>query len=371
MKKTLGMQVRDKAYQLALKGMFRMDPEQIHVVMNRAIGLLHSAGPLNRALNRVWPVNDPVLHQEVFGVSFPRPLGLAAGFDKNAAAADAWGPIGFGYAELGTVTAEGQPGNPTPRLFRLKADKAILNRMGFNNEGALNAAENLRKRRYHDPIGINIGKTKVTPAEKAIDDYRRSASVLGELADYLVVNVSSPNTPGLRDLQAVESLRPILSAVQECTTRPVLVKIAPDLSDDDVDAVADLALELNLAGIVATNTTISRENLQTPANEVEAMGAGGVSGPPVAARSLEVLRRLHDRVGDQLVLISVGGISTPEQAWERITSGASLLQGYTGLIYGGPDWIQHIHQGIAAQVRAHGLGNISQAVGSGLEWKKL
>ena len=243
--------------------------------------------------------------------------------------------------------------------------------MGFNNKGAAAAAENLRKRRYSDVIGINIGKTKVTPAEHAVEDYRRSASVLGDLADFLVVNVSSPNTPGLRDLQAVESLRPILSAVQECTAVPVLVKIAPDLSDADVDAVADLALELGLDGIVATNTTISREGLKTPAAEVKEMGAGGVSGPPVAERSLEVLRRLNERVGGQLTLISVGGISTPEQAWERITSGASLLQGYTGLIYGGPDWIRNIHRGIAAQIRAHGLSNISQAVGSGLPWKPL
>jgi len=364
-------QLRAQAYQLALRGMFTLSPERIHEIINTALSGLQAAGPANRALAKILPVNDPVLRQEVFGVEFPRPLGLAAGFDKNAAAADTWTPIGFGFAELGTVTAQAQPGNPAPRLFRLKADKAILNRMGFNNKGAAAAAENLRKRRYSDVIGINIGKTKVTPAEHAVEDYRRSASVLGDLAEFLVVNVSSPNTPGLRDLQAVESLRPILSAVQECTAVPVLVKIAPDLSDADVDAVADLALELGLDGIVATNTTISREGLKTSAAEVKEMGAGGVSGPPVAERSLEVLRRLNERVGGQLTLISVGGISTPEQAWERITSGASLLQGYTGLIYGGPDWIRNIHRGIAAQIRAHGLSNISQAVGSGLPWKPL
>ena len=201
-----------------------------------------------------------------------------------------------------------------------------------------------------------------------MDDYRQCASVLGDLADYVVVNVSSPNTPGLRDLQAVESLRPIMEAVVESTSSPVLVKIAPDLSDEDIDAVADMAVEVGLAGIVATNTTISREGLSTPANEVAAMGAGGVSGPPVAERSLEVLKRLHARVGEKLVLVSAGGISTPEQAWERITAGASLLQGYTGLIYGGPDWIRDIHRGIAQQIHAHGLSTISEAVGSGLEW---
>lgn len=242
--------------------------------------------------------------------------------------------------------------------------------MGFNNEGAADVADNLRRRKTDDVIGINIGKTKVVPAEQAVDDYRRSASLLGDLADYLVVNVSSPNTPGLRDLQAVESLRPILATVQESTSVPVLVKIAPDLSDEDVDAVADLALELGLAGIVATNTTISREGLSTPAAEVADMGAGGISGAPVAERSLEVLKQLYARVGDQLVLIGVGGISTPEQAWERITAGATLLQGYTGFIYGGPDWIRDIHRGIAEQIHAHGLSNISEAVGSGLPWRE-
>ena len=241
--------------------------------------------------------------------------------------------------------------------------------MGFNNAGAAEAARNLRKRKTDNVIGINIGKTKVTPAEEAVADYRRSASLLGDLANFLVVNVSSPNTPGLRDLQAVESLRPILSAVQESTSVPVLVKIAPDLSDDDVDAVADLAVELGLAGIVATNTTISREGLNSDDQFVRELGAGGISGAPVAARSLEVLKRLYARVGDKLVIISVGGINTPQQAWERITSGATLLQGYTGLIYGGPDWIRDIHRGLARQIHAHGLSNISEAIGSGLSWK--
>ena len=359
---------RHAAYQVALKGMFRLSPERIHGIINMGLAGLQAAGPANRLLAKVLPVNDPMLEQEVFGVRFPRPLGLAAGFDKNASSPDAWAPMGFGYAELGTITPKAQPGNPAPRLFRLKPDKGILNRMGFNNEGALHAARNLRKRRYNDVIGINIGKNKVTTPEHAVDDYRQCASVLGDLVDFVVVNVSSPNTPGLRDLQAVESLRPIMEAVVESTSRPVLVKIAPDLSDEDIDAVADMAVEVGLAGIVATNTTISREGLRTPADEVAAMGAGGVSGPPVAARSLEVLKRLNARVGDELVLISVGGISTPEEAWERITAGASLLQGYTGMIYGGPDWIRDIHRGIALQLRNHGLRNISEAVGSGLGW---
>ncbi|QGU07429.1 Dihydroorotate dehydrogenase (quinone) [Corynebacterium occultum] len=368
---TTAAPIRKKLYHVALKLMFQIRPERIHGHINTTLGAAQTLGPVNRAMGQVLPVKDPTLSQEVFGVTFPRPLGLAAGFDKNANSPDVWAPLGFGYAELGTVTASPQPGNPTPRLFRLKADQAILNRMGFNNEGAAEVAANLRRRRSRDVIGINIGKTKVVPAEEAVDDYRRSASLLGHLADYLVVNVSSPNTPGLRDLQAVESLRPILAAVQEATgDTPVLVKIAPDLSDEDVDAVADLALELELAGIVATNTTISREGLQTPAREVADMGAGGISGPPVAARSLEVLKRLYARVGDQLVLISVGGIVTPEQAWERIASGATLLQGYTPFIYGGPDWIRDIHRGIAEQLKRHGYENIAEAIGCGKPWRE-
>lgn len=356
-------------YDRALQLMFRIPPERIHGIISGGLRVLDAASPLNRALEKVVRVHDPVLRQTVFGVDFPAPLGLAAGFDKNAEAIDAWGAVGFGYAEMGTVTPKPQPGNPAPRLFRLPADKAILNRMGFNNKGALVVADNLRSRKSDDIVGINIGKNKT--AEDAVADYRATATALGPLADYLVVNVSSPNTPGLRDLQAVEELRPILTVVKESTATPVLVKIAPDLSDEDIDAVADLAVELGLDGIVATNTTISRDGLHTNADEVAAMGAGGISGVPVAARSLEVLKRLYDRIGGQLAIISVGGISTPQQAWERITSGANLLQGYTPFIYGGPGWIRDIHRGIAAQIKAHGLNSIEQAVGSGLEWKAL
>lgn len=374
--------IRTAAYRASLKAMFMMDPERVHVLMNDWLARLQRMPKLRGAIARVLVVDDPVLRQTVFGVDFPRPLGLAAGFDKAATAADCWADIGFGYAELGTITAHAQPGNDAPRLFRLKDDRGILNRMGFNNPGAEAVSANLRDRRGDGVIGINIGKTKVTPLEGAVDDYRRSARLLGDLADFVVVNVSSPNTPGLRDLQAVETLRPILAAVQEETDSPVLVKIAPDLSDDDVRAVADLAVELGLAGIVATNTTISREGLRTPAPVVEKMGAGGVSGAPVAARSLEVLRILHAHLeglrgegagagarDEWPVLISVGGIETAEDAWERITSGATLLQGYTPLIYGGPDWIRDIHLGLARQIRAHGLESIADAVGSGLPWR--
>ena len=355
-----------RLYQSALNVMFRIPPERIHEILNACLGVLQKLGPVNRALNAVLPVRDPVLSQELLGTTIPRPLGLAAGFDKNAAAPDVWSPVGFGYAELGTVTAQAQPGNPSPRLFRLKKDKALLNRMGFNNRGASQAARNLASRRYDDVIAINIGKTKITPADEAVGDYVASTRQLSGLADFLVVNVSSPNTPGLRDLQAVESLRPILVAVQEAAECPVLVKIAPDLADEDIDAVADLALEIGLDGIVATNTTISREGLATDTSE---LGAGGVSGPPVRERALEVMHRLHERVGDQLVLVGSGGISSARDAWERIGAGASLLQGYTAMIYQGPEWMRDVHRGLAAQVKAHGLSNISEAVGRNLEWR--
>ena len=355
------------AYDALLKVMFLLPPERIHGIISGALSTLNAVKPANRTMEKVVRVRDKRLEQDLFGVRFPAPLGLAAGFDKNATAVDAWGAVGFGYAELGTVTPRPQPGNPAPRLFRLPEDKAILNRMGFNNDGALKVAKNLERKKSGDVVGINIGKNKTS--DDAVRDYRTGASLLGPLADYVVVNVSSPNTPGLRDLQAIEELRPILTAVQEATDTPVLVKIAPDLSDEDIDAVADLALELGLAGIVATNTTISREGLITDATRVEEMGAGGISGAPLNDRSLEVLKRLRSRVGDRLVLISVGGISTPEQAWERIAAGASLLQGYPPFIYGGLGWIRRIHRGLAKQVEAHGLENIGAAVGSGLTWK--
>ncbi len=353
------------SYQLVKSALFRIDPEVAHVTVMTLLGALQKVPGARRMIHAVMGVDDPILSQHVFGVRFPSPLGLAAGFDKDATALDLWHSFGFGFAELGTVTASPQPGNPQPRLYRLVEDSALLNRMGFNNEGARKVAERLKARRTQDIIGINIGKTKVVPLEQALEDYRTSARLMGDLADYLVVNVSSPNTPGLRDLQAVESLRPILQAVQEETSTPVLVKIAPDLSNDDIDEIADLACQLKLAGIVATNTTISREHLTTDTSE---MGAGGVSGPPEAERSLDVLRRLYQRVDNELVLISVGGIETAEQAWERIVSGATLLQGFTALIYQGPEWIREVQLGIAEQLRKQGLDHIKEAIGSGRHW---
>ena len=347
----------------ALRGvLFQSPPERIHTLVFAALRGATGTEVARRGLRRALAPHDPILASTVFGVRFPGPLGLAAGFDKDGLGLSTWGALGFGYAEVGTVTAQPQPGNPEPRLFRLPQDRGLLNRMGFNNHGAGQLA--LRLARHHPdvPIGVNIGKSKITPAAHAAEDYAASARLLGPLAAYLVVNVSSPNTPGLRDLQAVESLRPILSAVLAETSTPVLVKIAPDLSFEDVDAVADLAVELGLAGIVATNTTVSRAGLRT--DHVDDLGPGGVSGPPVARRALEVLRRLYARVGDRLVLIGVGGIETADDAWERITAGASLLQGYTGFVYGGGMWAKHIHDGIAQRLHAGGFSGLAAAVGS-------
>lgn len=287
------------------------------------------------------------------GLEFPNPIGLAAGFDKDAVGYEALGAMGFGFVEVGTLTGQAQPGNPKPRLFRLAKDRALVNRMGFNNRGSADAVPRLR-RAHQTIVGVNIGKTKIVPEEQAIGDYVASAKRVGPYADYVVVNVSSPNTPGLRSLQSTEKLRPLLAAVQEALNEaspgrpaPLLVKIAPDLADRDVDAVADLALDMGLDGIIATNTTISRDGLASSANDVERCGAGGLSGPPLRERSMEVLQRLRARVGDDMVLISVGGIETPEQARERLEAGATLVQVYTAFVYEGPWLASRLARGIA------------------------
>jgi dihydroorotate dehydrogenase len=291
-------------------------------------------------------------------------LGLAAGFDKNAVGIDALAALGFGHVEIGTVTGQGQSGNPTPRLFRLPDDRAVVNRMGFNNDGAEVVAARLAARargldkldRRKPVLGVNIGKTKVVPDDDqaAVEaDYEKSARLLAPYADYLVVNVSSPNTPGLRNLQAVEKLQPLLEHVRRTadavteTRVPMLVKIAPDLADEDVLGVADMATAIGLDGIIATNTTISREGLRSPAEKVDAIGAGGLSGRPLTARSLDVLRLLRDRLGPDLTLIGVGGITTVEDAQARLDAGATLLQGYTAFIYEGPLWPRRIIRGVA------------------------
>ena len=349
-------------YSTLRRGLFLLPAERVHAGVFAALRGATASAAVRRRLRRRLAPADPVLASTVFGVHFPGPLGLAAGFDKDGIGLRTWGALGFGYAEVGTVTATAQPGNLAPRLFRLPADRALLNRMGFNNAGAEALAARLARHHPDVPIGVNIGKAKATPADRAVDDYRASARLLGPLAAYLVVNVSSPNTPGLRDLQAVQQLRPILCGVQAETITPVLVKIAPDLADTDLDAIVDLAGELGLAGIVATNTTVSREGLRT--SDVARFGVGGISGHPLAARALQVLSRLYQRAGDKLALISVGGIETADDAWQRITAGASLLQAYTGFVYGGGLWAKRIHDGLAGRLHDGGYATLADAVGS-------
>lgn len=299
---------------------------------------------------------DSKVAVRALGLSFPSPVGLAAGFDKNAVGYDALSGLGFGFVEVGTVTGEAQPGNERPRLFRLKRDRALINRMGFNNEGALAMQTRLRGKR-RAIVGVNIGKTKAVAEQDAIADYVKSARLLGPLADYFVVNVSSPNTPGLRNLQAVEKLRPLMAAVDAVLKEvcevppPLLVKIAPDLSDEDVDAVADLSLELGLAGIIATNTTIARTGLSTSADELAAIGAGGLSGAPLKARALAVLRRLKARVGDRLTLISAGGIESADDVNARLDAGATLVQVYTAFVYEGPLLPHRINRALLARAK--------------------
>jgi dihydroorotate dehydrogenase len=334
----------------------------------RVFGVMARVPGATWLLGRWLGPRDPALRVRALGLEIPGPLGLAAGFDKDARATRGLGALGFGFVEVGTVTAQAQPGNPRPRMFRLSADRALVNRMGFNNAGAVAAAGRLRRARAHGGpvVGVNIGKTKAVPEEDAAADYAASARAVAGVADYVVVNVSSPNTPGLRDLQAAERLRPVLVAVRAALDAsagsrrvPLLVKIAPDLADADVDAVADLALELGLDGIVATNTTVSREGLASPSSQVAAAGAGGLSGPPLRTRALEVLVRLRARAGDRLVLVAVGGIETPDDAWERLRAGATLVQAYTGFIYGGPLWPRRMHAGLARlSRRARSQGDV-------------
>jgi dihydroorotate dehydrogenase len=362
-------------YDLVYRALLRRLPAEAAHRLGFALIRAAAAMPGVTPLLRRWlGPRDPVLRVRALGLDLPGPLGLAAGFDKDARGADALGALGFAFVEVGTVTAHAQPGNPRPRMFRLPADRAVVNRMGFNNGGAAAAAGRLRAGRGRTAVGVNIGKTKAVPAGQAIADYVTSARLVAAEAGYVVVNVSSPNTPGLRDLQAVSSLRPLLAAVREALDAaappgrrvPLLVKIAPDLADRDVDAIADLALELGLDGIIATNTTISRAGLASDPAEVAAAGDGGLSGAPLRPRALEVLRRLHERAGDRLVLVSAGGIETADDAWERIAAGATLVQAYTGFIYGGPFWPRRIHAGLARRARAAGYSSISQARGTGV-----
>lgn len=288
------------------------------------------------------------------GLHFPNPLGLAAGLDKEARAVPAWQALGFGLVEVGTVTALPQPGNPRPRLFRLPADQAIVNRMGFNNGGAEAMAVTLQRLRARGclevPLGVNLGKSKVTPVEQAPEDYRISFQHLGELADYVVVNISSPNTPGLRDLQRIEEVRRIVGAIQGPNQRlpqprPLLLKLAPDLSDEDAIDCGQAAMEEGCAGLILTNTTIRFEGLTSPTEGL----SGGLSGRPLFGRSTELLRRVRDALGSEAVLIGVGGVMGVEHARAKLAAGADLIQVYSGLIYGGPGFPRRLLRGLLAQ----------------------
>ncbi|HEX8206139.1 MAG TPA: quinone-dependent dihydroorotate dehydrogenase [Solirubrobacteraceae bacterium] len=351
-------------YRLVRGLLFLLPAETAHRLTFAALRVALAPAPLRALVRRLAAPRDPALRVDALGLSFPTPVGLAAGFDKDAAGFRQLGALGFGFVEIGTVTPRPQPGNPKPRLFRLKKDRALVNRLGFNNRGMEAAAKRLAKTHAGVVVGANVGRNKTTPEDGAIDDYVAAATALAPAADYLVVNVSSPNTPGLRDLQAVERLRPLLEAVRGAVgAKPLLLKIAPDLADEDVDAVADLALDLRLDGIIATNTTISRENLASAPARIEAIGPGGVSGNPLAERSLHILRRLRARVGDRLVLVAAGGIEDATGAWARIEAGATLVQLYTGFVYGGPAAPARIARGLAAEARNRGYARVQDAVG--------
>ncbi|MFJ5270011.1 quinone-dependent dihydroorotate dehydrogenase [Streptomyces sp. NPDC088358] len=351
----------------------RMDPERAHHLAFRWIRLAARIPVLRTFVAAALAPRFEELRTEAFGLRMHGPFGLAAGFDKNAVAIDGMSMLGFDHVEIGTVTGEPQPGNPRKRLFRLVPDRALINRMGFNNEGSAAVSERLAARTpvFRTVVGVNIGKTKAVPETEAVGDYVKSAERLARHADYLVVNVSSPNTPGLRDLQATEALRPLLSAVREAADRavtdrrvPLLVKIAPDLADEDIDAVADLAVELGLDGIIATNTTIAREGLGLKSGPSLVKETGGLSGAPLKARSLEVLNRLYARVGGRMTLIGVGGIENAEDAWQRILAGATLVQGYSAFVYEGPFWGRAIHKGLAARLRTSPYATLADAVGA-------
>jgi dihydroorotate dehydrogenase len=351
--------------------LFRLDPDTAH---RAAVAALARGGGL---LRPAAACADPRLAQDLLGLRFGNPVGLAAGFDKLGTAAHAWSRLGFGFAEVGSVTAHPQPGNPPPRMFRLPADRALINRMGFNNDGAARTAGRLltaqRKGRIGAiPLGVNLGKSKITPPEEAAGDYVASLEALWPVADYVVVNVSSPNTPGLRDLQESSALAEILRALiavnvrraglADAPQRPILVKIAPDLSDAQVDAVVELARELGIAGVVVTNTTLSREGLSSPAGVVAE--AGGLSGRPLAARSTALVRRVARRAGGDLVVVGVGGIFGAEDAWQKIVAGAALVQVYTGLVYEGPGMVRRVCEGLVQRLERAGLTSISEAVGA-------
>ena len=357
-------------YPLIRPLLFRFPPERAHDLIFRGLVACESVLARTRAPH-AW--THPALEQHVWGLTFPNPVGLAAGFDKDARAPHVWPLLGFGFAELGTITAHAQPGNPLPRLFRLPADRALLNRLGFNNRGADAVARRLRDllraAPSRIPLGINIGKSRLTAIDDAADDYVRSFRLLAPLASYMVINVSSPNTPGLRDLQSEEHLAALLTALthenavlaqaQRRPTVPLLIKVAPDLADEALPQIVRVAQTGGAAGLVATNTTIRRDGLRSPMDE-----AGGLSGLPLRERATDVIRRLRQLAGPALPIIGVGGIFSAADAYAKIRAGASLVQLYTGMIYEGPRLASHVARGLVELLHRDGFTHISDAVGT-------
>ncbi len=349
--------------------LFKQDSERAH---NAAVKTLARVSRSRLALGMARKMfGSPTLPTEVFGLKFPNPVGLAAGMDKHAAAVPGWEALGFGFCELGGVTWHPQPGNPPPRMFRIIPDEAVINRMGFNNSGAEAVARKLGEwkksgRWPQHPVGINLGKSKITPLEEAAADYLNSFRVLHPLADFFVVNVSSPNTPNLRQLQDKAALDGILVALQQVNLppKPILVKVAPDLSFEALDEILELAGPRQIAGLVATNTTIARPQTDDPARQKIYAETGGLSGKPLRARSTEVIRHLHRQTAGKVPIIGVGGIFSAEDAWEKITAGASLVQCYTGLVYEGPALAGNIVRGLREKLSASGFKNLAEAVGA-------
>lgn len=334
--------------------LFRLQPEQAHHLTFNSIKKIFQLPGGAALAEKMFALNDPRLERELFGLQFKNPIGLAAGLDKDARLVDELASLGFGFVEIGTLTPRPQGGNSQPRLFRLPQDESLINRMGFNNEGVEAAVRRLRKSRHQTIIGGNIGKNKDTPNEQAASDYLYCFDVLYEAVDYFVVNVSSPNTPNLRELQEKEPLKRLLNTLQERNAgksklKPILLKIAPDLTDAQLDDIISLVAETGIAGIIATNTTISREGLRTPVEQVSQIGPGGLSGKVLRARSTEVIRYLHSQSGGSFPIIGVGGIHSPEAALEKLAAGASLIQLYTGFIYEGPSLVRNIKRSLLAQ----------------------
>ncbi|MCX6312189.1 MAG: quinone-dependent dihydroorotate dehydrogenase [Bacteroidetes bacterium] len=332
---------------------FLFNPERIHHFVFFWIKFIFRIPGIPSLFRALFLVKNPKLEVKVLGLTFPNPVGLAAGFDKDAKLFDELGALGFGFVEIGTVTPLAQPGNEKPRMFRLKKDSALINRMGFNNEGALAAAERLKKRKTNVVIGGNIGKNKITPNENAADDYEKCFDALYPVVDYFVVNVSSPNTPNLRALQEKAPLTELLLRLKKLNAskpkqRPILLKIAPDLTDGQLDDIIDIIKSTGIDGVVATNTTISRENLRTNNSELETIGAGGLSGKPLTKRATEVIRYLSEKSGKAFPIMGVGGIHSPEDAIEKLNAGACLVQLYTGFIYEGPAIAKKINKAILA-----------------------